>query len=179
MESSGIALVDKMLQFLPNQLRVRLLQEKVLSIEELVRQVNSYEASRSANDQISGNANNTRPANNQASDNINYIVAPCGCCGLSHNRRTCPARDKTCAKCGKRGHFAGVCRSTSFAAKSEHFNQNAFKRSHGNTESLNTGPATKRKFSRQIQKIHALEYEEKETNTELVEMVSSKNDSDG
>lgn len=37
----------------------------------------------------------------------------CGWCGKSsHNRQACPAKDAICRNCGKRGHFAGVCRST-------------------------------------------------------------------
>ena len=146
--SAGIAVVDKMLQFVPNQLRVRLLQEQDLTLAELVRQVNSFEASRSANDQFSGN--NNCPGNSQASDAINYVATPCACCGFSHNHQYCPAQDKACAKCGKRGHFAVVCRSTSIASTSENFNKrhsfnrNAFKRPQGNVDSFNTGPVIKR-----------------------------------
>lgn len=38
--------------------------------------------------------------------------AKCYFCGYSkHPRHKCPARDATCKKCQKRGHFAKVCRS--------------------------------------------------------------------
>jgi len=33
------------------------------------------------------------------------------CGGVFHNRRFCPAREQKCHNCGKRGHFAEVCRS--------------------------------------------------------------------
>lgn len=33
------------------------------------------------------------------------------CGGLCHPRSTCPAREATCNKCFKKGHFARVCRS--------------------------------------------------------------------
>lgn len=36
----------------------------------------------------------------------------CGNCGRSHAQNNCPARGKTCRKCGKRNHFAAVCRSS-------------------------------------------------------------------
>ena len=39
----------------------------------------------------------------------------CYKCGNQYNQnhlQTCPAKDKICAKCAKRGHFAKVCRST-------------------------------------------------------------------
>ena len=37
----------------------------------------------------------------------------CTRCGRNptHNRAVCPARDKTCDNCGKKGHFKAVCRS--------------------------------------------------------------------
>ena len=37
----------------------------------------------------------------------------CGWCGKSptHPKRLCPAKDATCHKCSKRGHFQSVCRS--------------------------------------------------------------------
>ena len=37
----------------------------------------------------------------------------CGYCGKlpAHSRSSCSARDATCRRCGKRGHFEAVCRS--------------------------------------------------------------------
>ena len=37
----------------------------------------------------------------------------CGYCGRSpkHAKNNCPAKDKTCKKCGMKGHFQAVCRS--------------------------------------------------------------------
>lgn len=34
---------------------------------------------------------------------------PCNRCGLEHRRRMCPAFNKKCLKCGKKGHFADRC----------------------------------------------------------------------
>ena len=36
----------------------------------------------------------------------------CQYCGQQHARRQCPAYGKVCKKCGKRNHFANVCRSS-------------------------------------------------------------------
>ena len=38
----------------------------------------------------------------------------CGYCGRAgkHDRADCPAKDKTCSKCNKAGHFKIVCRSS-------------------------------------------------------------------
>ena len=36
-------------------------------------------------------------------------------CGTQHNQnhlQSCPAKDKICSQCAKRGHFAKICRST-------------------------------------------------------------------
>ena len=40
-----------------------------------------------------------------------YYKWPCKYCGGSHAPRQCPAYGKTCASCGKMGHFKKVCRS--------------------------------------------------------------------
>ena len=36
----------------------------------------------------------------------------CKFCGNNRSREKCPAYGKTCAKCGKRNHFATVCKSS-------------------------------------------------------------------
>lgn len=40
------------------------------------------------------------------------FVTSCKYCGGSHLPRKCPAYDKTCKTCNKKGHFQKVCRST-------------------------------------------------------------------
>ena len=35
----------------------------------------------------------------------------CKYCGYSHDRAKCPAFRKTCAKCGRKNHFASMCNS--------------------------------------------------------------------
>ena len=40
------------------------------------------------------------------------VIQKCSFCGnKKHSRRFCPARDLECYRCGKKGHFAKVCRS--------------------------------------------------------------------
>ena len=39
------------------------------------------------------------------------IAAECRYCGQQHQQRQCPAYGKICRKCGKKNHFANVCRS--------------------------------------------------------------------
>ena len=39
------------------------------------------------------------------------INKKCGYCGYDlHNKQICPAKNKKCINCGKKGHFAFVCR---------------------------------------------------------------------
>ena len=60
----------------------------------------------------------TKPVNSQKSQSqVKQKVIPkeaCSRCGKfsSHDRQHCAARDATCHKCGKRGHFKSVCRSS-------------------------------------------------------------------
>jgi len=35
----------------------------------------------------------------------------CKYCGLKHAKRNCPAYGKTCHKCGRKNHFATVCKT--------------------------------------------------------------------
>ena len=45
-------------------------------------------------------------------------VQSCGWCGRErHQRQVCPAKDVTCNKCKKRGHFQNVCRSPASPTK--------------------------------------------------------------
>ena len=44
----------------------------------------------------------------------------CFCCGNNkHPRSRCPAREATCLKCSKKGHFAKVCRANQSTQKSK------------------------------------------------------------
>uniref|UniRef100_A0A182NX56 RNA-directed DNA polymerase n=1 Tax=Anopheles dirus TaxID=7168 RepID=A0A182NX56_9DIPT len=175
-DSSGIAIVDKMLQFVPGHLRVKLLQEKSLTLDELIRQVNSHETSRIANEQMSVRSN----TDNVRVDNVQHLKVSCGFCGRSHGQQPCPARDKTCAKCGKRGHFAVVCYSAPQrpVMRSMPHRQYGTKRPYGEPSNYNSGPAQKRKANQFAQRIHAIEDQDDEPQCELVEMVSSANDQD-
>ncbi|XP_061506861.1 uncharacterized protein K02A2.6-like [Anopheles gambiae] len=172
-ESAGIAIIDKVLQFVPANLRVKLLQEKNLSLDEVIKQINSYETSRVANEQMSGRSKSFEIDN----QHIHHIKTLCRFCGRTHGQQSCPARDKTCAKCGKRGHFAVVCYSNAGQTSNRlHTNQRMQKRpfgGHFNDSELNKKTA---KFAR---KIHAIQDDGNEPlECELVEMVSSANDSD-
>ena len=56
--------------------------------------------------------NRTKPSNTDSTTR-KQGQQMCTRCGRSppHNRAVCPARDQTCDKCGKKGHFRAVCRT--------------------------------------------------------------------
>ncbi|XP_058456684.1 uncharacterized protein LOC131434051 [Malaya genurostris] len=109
-ESTSIAVVDKMLQFVPTALREKMLQEKSITLDDVVRQVNAYETSRSASEQISGKSILQQAVGTE--ENVPFVRKTCKYCERSHGpNQECPARDKTCSVCGKRGHFHAVCYS--------------------------------------------------------------------
>ena len=41
----------------------------------------------------------------------NKLIKDCNFCGLNHEQRRCPAYGKNCLNCGKKNHFASVCKS--------------------------------------------------------------------
>lgn len=190
-ESSGIAVIDKMLQFVPAQLREKLLQDKDLTVDEVIRQVNAYETTRSASQQMSGQ--NITPAL-KSSENLQRIVGVCKFCGGDHKQdQQCPAWNRTCSNCGKKGHFRRVCFSRGGSSSSgSSFNNNPdsgarrfVKRPHAQAfTGPSAGPSTGSKQFRgnssyRPRRLHAInEAEELEERVELVEMVSSANDTD-
>lgn len=187
LESSSVAVIDKMLQFVPAPLRERLLQETKLTVDEVVKQIGAYEATRSASDHMSGHAGGSSAF--RAPEAVQGIQTPCKFCGLEHGSdQQCPAWNRTCSLCGIRGHFRVVC----FRRPQSQFshrpvsvrNQQAIKRKPIQPQG---GPAAKSfrgtgRFSYQPRRVHAIDdtgsNNPAEEPVELVEMVSSANDTD-
>ncbi|XP_055542951.1 uncharacterized protein K02A2.6-like [Wyeomyia smithii] len=106
-ESSELAVVDKTLQFAPTHLREKLLQESNLSLEETIKQTNAYETSRAASEQISGQSAHHQPV---TTEYVQRMGTQCRFCGKYHtSQQGCPAWNKSCSYCGRRGHFQAVC----------------------------------------------------------------------
>ena len=62
--------------------------------------------------QVTNFADEAKAATGTSNSEVLYLNSKkCGRCGNSHKPRHCPAFGKTCAKCGKAGHFAAVCKS--------------------------------------------------------------------
>ena len=97
--------------------RQRMLEEDNLTLAKAINICHSIEATkaqlcvmttRSATDTVTvhelhneGKSEAVRPSR----------FANCRNCGSKHQPRQCPAYGKTCYKCGKRNHFAALCRS--------------------------------------------------------------------
>lgn len=107
-ESQNFAVIDKMLQFLPEPLKKRLLRESSLTIDDMIKRMNESESSTPA--ASTGQASKNNNSNSQK------VVKPCKFCGKNHGKeRQCPAWNKNCSICGKPGHFSYVCYSPAAA----------------------------------------------------------------
>lgn len=142
-----------------------------------------YETTRSASDQISGQS--APQAALKASENLQRITVTCKFCGGSHKPdQQCPAWNRTCSNCGKKGHFRRVCfsRSGPSSSSGSRSNPESEARRFGK-RSFNqafTGPKQSQgNRSNPSRRVHAIdESEDIEENFELVEMVSSASDTD-
>ena len=112
-------------------IRQRLLENKTLQLQDAFDQALALDVAQKSSDSYtsvipsfsaSTDSEGTKPSQ---SDDTQAAVATvraqknskCFFCGNNrHSRIVCPARDVLCSKCGKRGHFAKVCRSSTSAA---------------------------------------------------------------
>ena len=109
--------LDKLLQIAKNWQVTEDVEKGMESAVES-RKTSSYQQDKSkkwqgksGTDSAKGKVDNTNP--NQSNQ-----VLKCGWCGKkSHPRDQCPARDKDCTKCGRKGHFQAVCRSSDGGAR--------------------------------------------------------------
>nr|XP_039266307.1 uncharacterized protein LOC120341813 [Styela clava] len=104
-------------------IRQRLLENKKLTLDEMVDQAKSLETAvrNSQSYAINENASVGAAPSTIQSNNFDVGLVPdnaamtirskCFFCGNSrHPRSKCPAREVVCFKCQKKGHFAKVCR---------------------------------------------------------------------
>lgn len=116
-----------------NAIRLRLLENEKLGLDSAILQAQALElAQRNASsyfsDAYSATASVGTPNRRDESctddsskptdvgDVCAVTVKRCYFCGSPyHQRRNCPAKDATCRKCNKLGHFARVCRSMEHA----------------------------------------------------------------
>lgn len=96
-ECQNIAVIDKMIQFVPEPLKKKLLRESSLSIDELIKRISACD---------------TPFATTSSETTAKQAGKPCKACGQSHGKdQKCKAWNKNCYNCGKAGHFGSMCYS--------------------------------------------------------------------
>nr|XP_029716391.1 uncharacterized protein LOC115259747 [Aedes albopictus] len=122
-------------------------------------------------------------------ENVQQIKAVCKYCGSPHGQdQQCPAWKRVCSNCGKKGHFRRVCFSRGVSPSRTNFNksndpsaQRSLKRTFVQAF---PGPSSGRKQFQpntpyHPRRVHAVdEAQNIEEEVELVDMVSSSNDSE-
>ena len=106
-----------------NAIRQRLLENKTLDLSTMSIQARSLDTAQKSSEAYGSLgppplpvAATTTTSPPSASDPESFVAAVSGAkcyfCGNSkHPRQKCPAKDATCRRCQKKGHFAKVCRS--------------------------------------------------------------------
>lgn len=116
-ESRNIAVMDKIIQFTPDDLRQKLLEKEVLTLDDTVKIVNAYQSVRYQSLKMaptsSSSSVNRLYQTSRNRQESNQQPGRCIRCGFERhrNKEHCPAISKTCMKCHKLGHFQSVCRS--------------------------------------------------------------------
>lgn len=117
-ESRNIAVVDKIIQFTPDDLRQKLLEKETLTLDDTLKIVNAYQSVRYQASKMSSKnttPNSTTSVNRLYDRSRNTAESNPRCirCGYKrhYDKERCPALNKTCLKCQKVGHFQTVCRS--------------------------------------------------------------------
>ena len=114
-------------------IRQRLLENTTLDLNSMFTQARSlHTAQKSSETYVTPDpppfhaAATTSSHISQSGDDSESVItavtgAKCYFCGYSrHPRHKCPAKDATCKKCQKKGHFAKVCRSNPAGDQLEH-----------------------------------------------------------
>lgn len=117
-ESRHIAIIDKIIQFTSNDLRQKLLEKEVLTLDDTTKIVNAFQAVRYQSAKM-----NNRGSDNRSESSVNRLYSriqnpverrsKCLRCGYEPHLPggRCPAAGRTCLQCGIVGHFRTVCRS--------------------------------------------------------------------
>lgn len=117
-ESRHIAIIDKIIQYATDDLRQKLLEKEVLTLDDTTKIVNAHQAVRYQSSKMNSSRGDCR-----AASNVNHLVTKnsstddgkpkCFRSGYRAHQPgdRCPAANRTCLQCGKVGHFRTMCRT--------------------------------------------------------------------
>ncbi|KXJ77560.1 hypothetical protein RP20_CCG007211 [Aedes albopictus] len=126
LESRQIAVVDKIIQYAPGDLREKLLEKEHLTLDDCIKVVNSHQAVKYQASKMSEKSGTPLSTNVQKlyansgrrnfvhSDSFQRNSSRCTKCGYNQHKpgERCPALNQLCVRCRGVGHFKAVCRST-------------------------------------------------------------------
>lgn len=127
--SREIAIVDKMIALVPQELRRKILEKEELNLTTLSRMINTHLSIQSQSRELDASSSTSGTAlNTTRYDNLAYVnkashmtkyreesSTPCGRCGYSNHKTgnpKCPAIGKKCNACQGFGHFERVCKNS-------------------------------------------------------------------
>lgn len=126
LECRQFAIVDKIIQNAPDDLRCKLLEKQTLTLDDCIKLVNAHQSIKFQAAQMKPKSSTTTSYSAQVNrltvtksglphyrdTGLPAYTAKCPRCGrFKHESiEKCPAYDKFCHKCGKIGHFQTVCR---------------------------------------------------------------------
>lgn len=110
-ESLEIAMVDKLLMLVSQEIKEKLLQKTDLSFDKAIKIIKAHDATKYQARELSGR----KPAEFAVNAVARTSFAECHRCGSKRHKANddcCPAKDAMCMACRKTGHFARKCMSS-------------------------------------------------------------------
>lgn len=118
------AIIDKVIQNAPEDLRRKLLEKQQLTLDDVTKIVNAYQSIRLQASQMTNSRSNSQVDVNRMivkkqgfpfykDTGIPAYRARCSRCGWSRHEEEeiCPAKDRICHGCRRTGHFKTMCRT--------------------------------------------------------------------
>lgn len=108
--------LEKAKRFIRQREAVREQQSKLRNTSEDQPTVQAVTGNRQTRGKWQQKPKRPTQAPKQYQQKVTRASSQCTRCGKSHAHKPCPAREAPCHKCGKKGHYARVCRTKSVAA---------------------------------------------------------------
>lgn len=116
-KSSEIAMLDKLIMCVPQEVKEKLLQKSELTFDEAIKIVQAHNAAKYQAKELARNKtpefNINRLKEVQGSRSTNIQCHRWGNKTHKADFNGCPAKNRNCNECGKKGHFGRMCQSKS------------------------------------------------------------------